>query len=99
MPTGGLEVLEQGSNLLFIKSYAEGATIPGAHRRIWQLLTSISNIIEAPGSITVLCVWGLADKPRYVQVFDYLGEDNQRRKMTREELRTWVKNWFGEARR
>jgi hypothetical protein len=100
MPTGDLFVLEQGDNVLFIKHQREGSHVSGKQRQIYQLLTGISNIEEAPGNITVVCVWGLGDKPREIQVFDYHGEDNQRRKpMTKQAFQDWLRKWFEDARR
>ena len=92
-PTGGLEVLERGSNLLFIKTYGPDTDISEAQNRIWQLMSSISNVTDAPGNITVACVWGLAEQPRVVYVYDYRG-DGPAKTMTRDEWRRWLYEWW-----
>jgi hypothetical protein len=96
-PTGGLEVLERDGNLLFIKSYADGTSIVKPHERIWQLMTSISNIVDAPGNITVACVWGLKDT-RTVYIYDYRG-DGPMRVFTKGEWQQWLRDWLEGATR
>jgi hypothetical protein len=97
-PTGGIDVLERGGNLLFIKSYGPDATITPAQNRIWQLLTSISNVTDAPGNITVACVWGLAAQMRTVYIYDYRG-DGPTKIWHKDEWRLWLHDWWEEAKR
>ena len=97
-PTGGIEVLERDGNLLFIKSYGDQYDIADAQHRIWQLLTSISNHTDAPGNITVACVWGLGDAKRTVYIYDYRG-DGPTRILSRDEWREWLLNWWRDAQR
>lgn len=97
-PTGDLDVLERDGNLLFIKSYPDGVQIADAQHRIWQLLSAHSNIVDAPGNTTVLCVWGLGDVPRTYVKFDYRGED-QPKIVDVDVWREVLRSWWSDARR
>lgn len=92
-PTGGIDVLERGNNLLFIKSYEHGKKIEDPHRKIWKLLVRFGENPDAPGSISVVCVWGLADAEREVILFDGRGEQPVRT-LTRDGWRQWLDGWW-----
>jgi hypothetical protein len=95
-PTGEIDILERGNNLLIIKSYEYAAKIADAHRKIWKLLVKYGNNPDAPGSVTVVCVWGLGDTPREVVVFDPRGESPVR-SMTIEGWRQWLDGWWSSS--
>jgi hypothetical protein len=94
-PTGNVHVLERDGNLLFIKSYAKGQWITGAQHRIWSILPQFGTP-DAPGNITVACVRGIGSHSREVQVFDRMGV-HEVRALNRLEWRTWLINWWEEA--
>lgn len=78
-PTRDIEVLERGGHVLIIKSYDFGRKIMPSHRRIWKLLVQHGEVLDAPGSITVVCVWGLGPAvARDLVIFDHTGESAQR---------------------
>jgi len=92
-PTGEIDILERGNNILIIKSYEYGAKIADPHRKIWNLLVKYGNNPDAPGSVTVACVWGLGQTPRDIVIFDPRGEQESRR-VTLEGWREWLRGWW-----
>lgn len=98
-PTGEIDILEHGRNLLIIKSYEHGRTIVDAHRKIWRLLVKFGEVEDAPGNITVVCVWGLGSQvPREYIVFDYQGE-HPIKAVTVEEWRRYLLDWWNSSKR
>lgn len=96
-PTGEVDVLERGGNLLIIKSYEYHAKMKQAQRKIYKLLTRYAGP-DAPGNITVVCVWGLGNTPREYIVFDHQGE-HPARSVTVEQWRLFLRGWWDGARR
>lgn len=72
-PTGDLDVLERGGSLLFIKSYPHGHKIMPPHKRIFTQLVRLGEAETSPGSVSVLCVWGLGETAREYVIFDARG--------------------------
>jgi hypothetical protein len=95
-----MHLLEQGGHFLIVKSYEHGRDISKVHRRMYRLLTTTIGYSnpDSPGSVTVICVWGLGPAAREWVVFDAVGETD-RKAGTREEFRTLVSDWFYERRK
>lgn len=97
-PTGGIHILERGGSILLIKDYKWGQEISRAQHRIWECLTKYGTP-DAPGNITIACVWGLGQKTsREWVVYDHEGE-HPRAVGTVAEWRTWLFNWWQENKR
>ncbi len=92
-PTGGIHILENGNHLLHIKSYEYGKEITRAQRKIWNLLVAHGEVIDAPGSISVVCVWGLGGAARNVTWFDHMGESKPIT-ISLEQFRVSLRDWF-----
>lgn len=92
-PTGDVDVLERGGNLLIIKSYRWSAPIYDAHRKIFKTMVRYGSGDTAPGHITVVCVWGLGHTQREYVVFDHMGE-SERKATDLEGWRTWLMQWW-----
>lgn len=95
-PTGEVDILERGDNLLIIKSYEHGRPIADAHRRIYRLLVRYGNNPDAPGTITVACIWGLGDTIRELVVFNPTGEGSPIA-LDRAGWRDWLMRWWKES--
>lgn len=93
-PTGDLDVLERGSNLLFIKSYEYKKKMPQPHQRIWRLMVKYGNNPDAPGSVTVVCVWGLGQTPREWLVYDAYTNGDKVIVGSLDEWRSWLRAWW-----
>lgn len=93
-PTRNIDVLEQRGHLLFIKNYEHGTEITPKQRQIWQLLVHHGEMLDSPGSITVLCVWGLGpDTIREVVTFDQMGE-SKKISMSLQDFKNILNSWF-----
>lgn len=88
-PTGGIDVLERGGHLLFVKSYEHGSEMPSAQRRIWRRLSALS---DPKHSTTVACVWGLSAWREFV-VFTSDGE-TERVRTSRGAWRGFLADWW-----
>jgi hypothetical protein len=97
-PSGEFDILECGNALLVIKSYEYGKPIAEAHRRIFKLMVSMGDHPDAPGSITIYCVWNLGNTPREVVVFDHMGE-SERKVMPLEDWRAMLRGWWNDNKR
>lgn len=95
-PSGDIDLLERGRNILIIKSYEHSKLLKmsDAQRRIWLLLSASTGYScpEAPGSITVVCVEGLGLTLRKWIVFDHQGEHGIREGLT-DSWRSWLLSW------
>lgn len=91
-PTAGIEVLEREYHLLFIKSIGHTSEITPAQRKIFILLNRFGRVLDAPGSITVACVWSMEDARGYV-VFDDNGE-HPLVTTTSDGWRAFLKTWW-----
>lgn len=98
-PTGDLDILERGGNILLVKSYewSKMSAMPKSHRRIWLLMPQFGHI-DAPGNVAVVCVEGLGHTPRKWIVFDHQGE-HPLEAGTLDDWRTWLHDWFLSNRR
>lgn len=74
MPMGDIDILEQGSNLLVIKSYEHGKKVMPKHLQIAKILAATSNAEGAQSNISFVFVWGLGPTTRTYKVVDYQGE-------------------------
>lgn len=94
-PTGDIDVLEIGNNLLVIKSYewSKMAKMPKPHRRIFNLLARFGSPPDAPGSISVVCVEGLGLTERRWILFDHQGE-HPTRYGTVDDWRVYLLSWY-----
>lgn len=97
-PTGQIDILERGGNLLLIKTYEHGQKIKDAHRKIFNLLTKLGDLDGAPGNITVVCVWGLGLLPREWVIFDWTG-NSAPRVGSIEDWRYWLAAWWRDNKR
>lgn len=93
-PTGEVDILERGEHLLVIKSYEHKKKIADAHGRIYRLLVRFGQNPEAPGSITVVCVWGLGNTTREWCVYDHLHQPSPMRGGTVQDFREWLLDWW-----
>lgn len=59
MPTN-IRLLERNDHLLLIRHYGWGEEISPTHDRLFRTLVRYGNNPDAPGSITVICLWGIA---------------------------------------
>lgn len=92
-PTGDIDILERGNNILIIKSYEFARQITPAQRKIYRLLTRFDTP-DAPGSVTVVCVWGLGVKaPRTWTVFTH-GNEETYEAQPLEAWRSWLQLWW-----
>jgi len=96
-PTGEIDILERGHHLLIIKSYEHGQPVADAHRKIYKLMVAYGQNVDAPGSITVACIWGLGDTIRELVVFAHTGE-SPAQAVTRQDWREWLSDWWKEHR-
>lgn len=92
MPTP-VRVLEQGESLLFIHHYPWQRDVPKMHDRLYRLLARYGKSPDGPGTITVVCVWGLANTHREMLVYDESGR-RERQALTSEELRMFLADWW-----
>lgn len=100
-PTGDIDLLERGGNMLVIKSYEWGRLdkMPKPHTRIWKMLSGpLYSNPDAPGDITVVCVEGLGVAPRRFIVFDHQGE-HPVKVGTIDEWREWLSDWLKDNKR
>lgn len=78
MPSA-VRVVERNGHLLFIRHYGFGEDVSQAHDRIWRLLSRFGDSPDAPGSVTVVCLWGIAatsqllGTERRIRVYDWTG--------------------------
>ena len=97
-PTRDVEILERGGNLLIIKSYEYRRKVTPAHRRIFRLLVAFGETPDAPGSVTVACVWGLGPNvPRDVYIIDHTGERTAC--LSFEAWQGWLTGWWNQHKR
>lgn len=92
-PTGEIDILERGNHLLVIKSYEYGQKMADPHRYIFKLLVKLGDQEDAPGSVTVVCVWGLGPAPREFVVFDSTGETEPKLAQI-DEWQSWLRAWW-----
>lgn len=100
-PTG-LEVVEQGDNLLFVKRYDNNQKIKPKHDRIFRLLVNYGSSPDVPGHITVICVWGIAITGREVVIYSPFNRGDvksEHKAMTTEEYRVVLRDWWTDSRR
>lgn len=98
-PTGDVDVLERGHNLLIVKSYDfSRKEIPNAHRVIWNTLVTLGELDGARGHVTVICVWGLGETHREYVRFDHMGESG-RYAVNLEQWRQILRAWWTDNRK
>jgi hypothetical protein len=94
-------VLESGDHLLFIRWYDHRTKqeVPKAHSRIWKLLARYGDNPDAPGSITVICLWGIEGGlvQRYMKVYDWTGESEVRR-TSDDAIKAAISKWYHDSR-
>lgn len=98
MPTP-LRVLEQGENLLFVHHYGWNKEITKKQDQIYRLLVRYGAGLECPGTITVICVWGLANTHREVLIYDPIKGKQARVAVTNDELRQIFVEWWIDKKR
>ena len=91
MPTQ-VRVLEQGDCLLFIRNMSWKQEIKPKQQRIFKLMTRYGGE-DAPGDITVVCLWGLPGTHREMQEFTG-GAAMPRQAVTTEEVQAYLRDWF-----
>lgn len=92
MPTK-LYVLEQNDHLIFFKHYKHGEKISKKQDRIYKLLVRLGELDLAPGSVSVMAIWGIRGvKGRAVVQYDYTGEHEV--PVTDHSLRQRISDWW-----
>jgi hypothetical protein len=89
---------QAGPHLLFVHHYDHNREIGKAHRRLWLGMVSYGKDPDAPGTITVMCVWGVPGMRvgRYLQRFDHRG-DSGRESATDDSIKAALSQWEREA--
>ena len=77
VPTSNIDMLECKGNILVVKSYEwahNQEDLPKAQLRLWKAAVALGAHPDAPGSLTVICVWGVGKgTERRWRVIDYMG--------------------------
>lgn len=99
MPSGA-RILERDGSLLIVRHYAYGEFVPKAHLKIWRTLVKMGNHPDAPGSVSVMCVWGIQATPasRGLKVIDWTGETDVM-VATNDSIRAAISAWWAGAKR
>lgn len=97
-PTGDIDILERNEHVLIIKSYEHGRPIVQAHHRIYCLLTRFGAHPDAPGSITVACVWGLGRTTREWKTYDHVNRPSPAQAGDVNAWREWLMGWWKDHR-
>ena len=91
------EVLEQGGSLLVVKRYDHGQKITPKQRQIFLLLAnSYGGADTAPGTITVLALWGRRNATKRMMATFARGAESAVRAVTDEEIRNFISLWWAE---
>jgi hypothetical protein len=101
MPTP-VSLLEQGEHMLILRRYNYQQEITPKQDQMWRLLVRYGISPDAPGTITVVCYWGLANvAPREVVVYTPYGPERKvgPKAMTSEELHELLRDWWVDHRR
>lgn len=98
MPTNEIYMLERDGNLLVMRSYDHGAKEVKPQERMWKLLVRYGEVVDAPGSITVICMWGLGTATvREWVVYEATGKSEHAG--TVDEFRAVLRRWWDDAKR
>lgn len=92
-PSGDIDILTNQEHILVIKSYEWGWRVSPRQKQLWFLMTRYGSHPDAPGSVTVACVWGLANAKRELQIYDHQGI-GQLYELSRREWREWLRSWW-----
>lgn len=94
MPTT-IGAVECGGHMLYIKNLKHKQTIPPAQDRLFKVMTQFDTP-DAPGSVTVLVVWGNPiTAPRTCVRYDRFGKHNPQN-YTNEEYTAVLQQWWNE---
>lgn len=92
-PSGDIDILTTEGHILVIKSYEWNWDPTPRQKQLWTLMTKYGSPPDAPGSVTVACVWGLGNTGRELQIYDHTGS-SIKRPVTRDEWRAWLSDWW-----
>lgn len=94
MPTGDIDLLRaDDGSILVVKSYEFGRKMPGAHDKLWKALVRFGSQEQPPGSIAVVCVWGLGQTPREYILYDHMGR-SEPKAASLEDWRGFLRGWW-----
>jgi hypothetical protein len=97
MPTRQLGALECNGHLLMFRYYKHKEIIPSGHRRVFKRLVQLGNHPDAPGSVTVLCIWGVQATPtsRKMVLFDHMHKDgSDEMPASNDSIRAAISKWY-----
>lgn len=91
MPTK-LRVLERNGHLLVVKHYGHREKIATGHLRLFRSLVGMGKSPDAPGTVTVICIWGNRNTVRSIRVIDGSG-DTEQQPATNDSVKAALSQW------
>lgn len=95
-PTGDIDILERSNHLLIIKSVEHGRPIRPAQKKLFKVITRFDTV-NAPGSVTVVCVWGLGVLSTRTWIEFTNGREAEFKDRSVDEWRSYLQTWWRQA--
>lgn len=88
-------ILGTEGHILVVRHYGHKEEPTKAQDQLYRSLVALGNHEDAPGSVSVMCLWGVAGLPvdRAMQLYDHMGV-GPRKPATDDEIGSAIRHWW-----